>query len=206
MTVVKMSVVSMAAMLLAAPAVAQDAAAGKALFAPCVACHGENGEGNKDMNAPAIGGQEGWYVARQLANFKSGVRGADAKDTFGMQMKPMADTLADEAAIKNVAAYVASLRPAKPAATLGGDAAAGEAIYQTCAACHGADAGGQEAMNAPSLRNQHDWYLARQLQHFKDGVRGTNAKDTFGAQMKPMAETLVDEAAAKNVIAYIVSR
>ena len=31
---------------------AADAAAGKALFSSCVACHGAQAEGNKAMNAP----------------------------------------------------------------------------------------------------------------------------------------------------------
>ena len=93
----------------AAPAAAQDAAAGEALYGPCAACHGPGGGGNKDLNAPAIGGQEQWYLIRQLQNFKSGVRGAGTGDTFGAQMVPMAGTVADEQAAKNLAAYIATL-------------------------------------------------------------------------------------------------
>ncbi|MBQ31032.1 MAG: hypothetical protein CL923_00455 [Deltaproteobacteria bacterium] len=36
-------------------------------------------------------------------------RGAHPKDMFGMQMRPMAMTLANDAAVNNVAAYIASL-------------------------------------------------------------------------------------------------
>ena len=101
-----------AALLLmaAAPLAAQgNPAAGKALFATCAACHGANGEGNVALNAPPIAGQEAWYVARQLRNFKAGIRGG-ANDAFGAQMAPMAQTLPDEQAMKNVAAYIATLR------------------------------------------------------------------------------------------------
>ncbi|MEE8157339.1 MAG: c-type cytochrome, partial [Gammaproteobacteria bacterium] len=55
----------------------------------------------------------------------------------------------------------------------------------------------------PALAGQHDWYTVRQLQYFKDGIRGTASGDTFGAQMRPMAMTLADEQAMKDVAAYI---
>jgi cytochrome c oxidase subunit 2 len=46
---------------------------------------------------------------RQLQNFKNGVRGNNPKDTYGMQMAPMAQTLADDQAMADVAAYIKSL-------------------------------------------------------------------------------------------------
>jgi cytochrome c553 len=36
-------------------------------------------------------------------------------------------------------------------------------------------------------------------------VRGTNPADTSGALMRPMAQTLADEQAMKDVIAYIMT-
>jgi cytochrome c oxidase subunit 2 len=190
----------------ASPAHAEgDAAKGKAAYAVCEACHGKSGEGNQTLGAPRIAGQPAWYLARQLANFKSGARGSDPKDTFGAQMRPMAQTLADDAAIANVIAHIATLQAPAPAATVKGDAAAGKAGYATCAACHGANGEGNQALNAPPLAGQHDWYVVRQLQYFKSGLRGSDPKDTFGAQMKPMAATLADEAAINNVAAYIAT-
>ena len=53
-----------------------------------------------------------------------------------------------------------------------------------------------------SLSGQHDWYLVRQLQNFKGGIRGGSG-DSFGAQMVPMASLLADEQAMKDVAAYI---
>jgi len=73
-----------------------------------MACHGTNGEGNQALNAPKLGGLQDWYVARQLKNFKAGVRGSHAEDTFGKLMAPMAMVL-DDAAVNNVAAYIATL-------------------------------------------------------------------------------------------------
>lgn len=188
----------------AAPA-AGDAAKGEAAYKVCEACHGKNAEGNKDLGAPRLAGQEDWYLIRQLQNFKSGARGADPKDTFGTQMRPMAQTLADDAAIAAVVAYIGTLQAPEPEPTIKGDVEAGKAAYGTCAACHGAKGEGNKGLNAPSLAGQHDWYIARQLQNFKSGLRGSAPGDTFGAQMKPMAATLADQAAIDNVAAYIAT-
>ena len=187
------------------PALAQDAAAGEAAFQICKTCHGQQGEGQQALNAPALAGQFDWYLERQLQNFKAGIRGADPKDIYGAQMRPMSLTLADDAAIKNVVAHIKTLPEAKPPSTLGGDAAKGKALYTVCATCHGQKAEGQLVLNAPRLNNQQDWYLLRQLQNYKAGIRGRHPKDIYGAQMSPMAMTLVDEQAMKDVIAYINS-
>ena len=61
---------------------------------------------------------------------------------FGKMMAPMAATLADDTAIADVAAYIASLPDAPAAATIKGDVDKGRQRYATCAACHGADGRG----------------------------------------------------------------
>jgi cytochrome c oxidase subunit II len=86
-----------------------DAAAGKTAYATCAACHGPNGEGMVQMNAPKLAGQEDWYLVRQLANFKKGVRGADPKDTFGVQMRGMAGVLSSDKAVNDVVTYIGTL-------------------------------------------------------------------------------------------------
>lgn len=84
-----------------------------------------------------------------------------------------------------------------------GDANRGKALYTTCGACHGQQAEGMEALNAPALKGLETWYIVRQLQHFKQGIRGSNPKDTYGMQMAPMAQLLPDEQAMEDVAAYI---
>jgi cytochrome c oxidase subunit 2 len=84
-----------------------------------------------------------------------------------------------------------------------GDAAAGQAQYGVCAACHGQQGEGNQAMNAPKLAGQSDWYLRQQLANYKTGIRGTHQDDILGQQMRPMAMTLADNVAVNNVIAYI---
>ncbi|GAB5450395.1 MAG: c-type cytochrome [Halioglobus sp.] len=73
---------------------------------------------------------------------------------------------------------------------------AAPAAYQPCAACHGADAQGNPAMKAPALAGQEVAYLERQLGYFKSGIRGTDPRDSAGAQMKPMAIALSEQEVA----------
>jgi cytochrome c oxidase subunit 2 len=84
-----------------------------------------------------------------------------------------------------------------------GNATAGQANFAVCAACHGAQGEGNPLLNAPKTAGQSAWYLERQLNYFKQGVRGSHDDDLYGKQMAPMAATLVDDAAMQNVIAYI---
>jgi cytochrome c oxidase subunit II len=172
----------------------------------CAACHGANGEGNVALNAPRLSGQGAWYLERQLRLFKQGARGTHEKDMFGKMMAPMAATLADDTAIANVAAYIASLPDAPVATTIKGDVNNGRQRYATCAACHGAEGRGIAATNAPRLQGMSDWYMARQLKNFRDGVRGAHAQDIYGGQMALIAGMLADDAAIGDILAYINSR
>lgn len=88
---------------------AGDAERGKALYGVCSTCHGPSAEGLHEMNAPALAGREEWYIIRQLENFKSGTRGSDPNDIYGLQMAPMAQLLVDKQAMEDVAAYLKSL-------------------------------------------------------------------------------------------------
>jgi len=183
--------------------VAGDAEAGKALYAVCAACHGAQGEGNPAMNAPKLSGQGDWYLKRQLNYFKQGARGAHEKDVFGKQMAPMAATLADDAAMNNVVAYIKTLpdNPAQP--TLKNNAANGRNLYLTCGTCHGSDGRGIQATNAPRLAGMSDWYMVTQLSNFRQGIRGAHPKDMYGPQMASMAAILSDEQSIKDLVAYI---
>ena len=185
---------------------AGNAVAGKPLYAACAACHGAGGEGNLALNAPKLGGQGGWYLERQLRQFKQGARGTHDKDVFGKMMAPMAGVLADDAAIADVVAYIATLPDTPAEATVQGNVDTGRKRYATCAACHGADGRGIAATNAPRLQGMSDWYMARQMKNFREGVRGTHAQDIYGAQMALVAGMLADDAAVGDVLAYINSR
>lgn len=176
---------------------------GAQLFASCIACHGPKGEGNFETHAPAIAHQEDWYVARQLKAFRSGVRAAHPLDSIGRTMTPFAKMLSDND-INDLSGYLKTLNPPAPEPTLTGNIKRGKALYNdVCGSCHGAKAQGNLALNSPRLTGTQDWYLKRQLQNYKNDVRGTHPDDTYGAQMHPMAALLVDEESIDNVVAYI---
>lgn len=184
-----------------------DAAAtphsGSVLYRSCDSCHGKNGEGNQTIAAPPIAGLPAWYVEAQLVKFRSGHRGYHPDDTEGLRMRPMSRQMMSPGEVATVAAYVAALPKITPTSVLDGDAQAGQASYATCLACHGPTGQGNETLKSPPLTHLADWYILSQLKKFKAGHRGANPADITGNQMRPMAMTLADETAMKNVIAHI---
>lgn len=182
---------------------ASFAADGQKLFAQCVACHGNKGEGNTTLNAPAIAGQDAAYLERQLHNFRNRRRGTDKSDALGAQMQAAATVLTDDAVAK-VASYAANLPKTVNALPARGNLHNGNNQYQgKCGACHGGTAEGNPALKAPRLAGLDAPYIKRQFAHFRDGVRGTDPQDTPGRQMAMMAKTLPTERDLDDIIAFI---
>ncbi len=193
--------------LVGTPAVlaAGDAAKGKTLYNLCAACHGVNAEGTAALNAPANAGQDPWYMTRQLKNFRASIRGAHPDDTFGAQMRPMAMVLTSDQDIADVVAYIMSLELPDPPPTVDGDIELGKQAYETCIPCHGEFGQGAQALDAPRLSRQHDWYIVRQLENFRAGIRGTHQSDIYGAQMRIMSQMLESDERVRAVAAYIAT-
>ncbi|MFC4312422.1 c-type cytochrome [Steroidobacter flavus] len=169
----------------------------------CTVCHGAHGNGNPAIRAPKISAMEPWYLRRQLEAFRDGVRGTHPDDAAGHEMQPVGVRLRDEAAIDAAITYVSSFKPKTPPTTVAGDAARGRTLYVTCAPCHGQNGEGNQALSAPALADRTDWYLVTQLRNYKTGLRGSDHRDTNGAQMRALAETLPDTQAIDDVVAYI---
>ncbi|MBM0106742.1 cytochrome c [Steroidobacter sp. S1-65] len=177
---------------------------GEKLFAPCVACHGNKGEGNAALHAPAIAGQDAAYIERQLHNFRSRRRGADGSDALGAQMQAAATALGDDAAVAKIASYIAKLPRTFNAKPASGNLHNGNNLYQgKCGACHGGKAEGNPALQAPRLAGLDAAYIQRQFAHFRDGVRGVDPKDTPGRQMAMMAKTVATDRDLEDIIAFI---
>jgi len=176
---------------------------GQAAYAVCGSCHGQKGEGNEALNAPKIAGMGAWYLTRQLEYYQKGIRGKHEKDTYGMQMAPMASTLVGDTAVIDVSAYIQTLQAPEVVDTITGDVDRGSSYYVTCGTCHGKQGQGKRGLNAPKLAGQHDWYIKRQLQNFKQGIRGRHKKDLYGVQMLMMSRILRDEQAMDDIVAYI---
>ena len=62
------------------------------------------------MNAPRLKGMSDWYMVTQLKNFQQGIRGSHPQDIYGGQMALMAATLREERAIRNLVAYIGTLK------------------------------------------------------------------------------------------------
>jgi len=196
------------------------------LYEVCAFCHGPQGQGSERLDAPALAGMEAWYVERQLHNFRNRVRGMHAEDLTGLQMSIVSGMARNDASIRALAEYIAGMEPGAGVETLNGepvttgrpyvwhsdyaeftspepgDADRGAQAYITCGVCHGPAGEGNEALAAPKLTDIQDWYQARQLRYFKDGIRGRGAGDIYGAQMAAMSMTLTDQTIA-DLLAYI---
>ena len=129
--------------------VAYDPAAqqmGRMLFDDnCAACHGRAGKGNPLLGAPDLTdgdwlyGGDGNAITASIHDGRNGV------------MPPWASL--GEANVNHLVQYVLSLSGAPHDAAM---AAAGKPLFATCAACHGADGKGNQALGAPNLTD-HIW-------------------------------------------------
>jgi cbb3-type cytochrome c oxidase subunit III len=78
---------------------------------------------------------------------------------------------------------------------------ADQALYQLCASCHGAQAEGGVTDGSPGLNHLSAWYIERQLNNYRQGIRGD--EDDYARTMKPMAATLADATAVTAMANYI---
>jgi cytochrome c oxidase subunit II len=182
-----------------------DPAAGRLRFSVCGACHGLQGQGNKELGAPRIAGLPAWYTARQLQSFSNGMRGGPESDKTSRQMTTFALNLST-ADIANLSAYLESLPRTENLHEESDDAvaaAAGQAAYQQCATCHGPNAEGVEALGAPPLSGLNAWYFKKQLEDFKSGIRGYSATDTIAASMRAIAQSIDTQETADAIAAYL---
>jgi cytochrome c oxidase subunit 2 len=196
-----------------------DIQAGATLWKFCAFCHNADGLGQERSDAPKVAGDPAWYTERQLTKFRSRVRGSHPEDLPGMQMIVYAYPLIDEAAIRNMAAFIETMpaEPEDPApdrmvnrprnrpyewdsklaileAENPADAERGAELYATtCTQCHGAEGEGIEALGGPRLDNKQDWYLIRQLKYFKYGARGTHEDDIYGRLMAELGTPETDQ-------------
>jgi cytochrome c553/enamine deaminase RidA (YjgF/YER057c/UK114 family) len=178
-------------------------------FEQCLVCHGTYAAGNAAVPAPALNMLPAWYVRAQLLAYRSGVRGSHPDDDSGHVMQSVAAVLTDaqiDAAADFVTGY--PLQPGqRPADTgddgVGDDLARGRQLYGACAGCHGERTNGNEALAAPPLAGQAQWYLSQQLQHYRDGIRGAHPDDRWGAAMQMAAQALPSPEHIADVVAYI---
>lgn len=188
-----------------------DPVKGQELYKACAVCHGQNAEGLRATNSPRLNSLLDTYLIGQLEKFRTGLRGANAEDRFGVQMVPAAQSFPDKQAILDVVAYIVTLQSEQPSRTeLSGDVEKGSRDYQDCGVCHGLKAQGFKTLGTdmlgyevPRLAGQHDWYLIRQTENYRSGVRG-HPDDKAATQMRVRAKVLLrDDQTIRDIVAYI---
>ena len=138
---------------LSATELAKDSAAmgiGERLFVNnCAQCHGSDAHGSKGFpnltDSDWLGGSGPDYIAKTVSGGRIGV------------MPPMAAAVGSADDVKNVANYVLSL---SGSAHNNLAAQLGKLKFAACAACHGADGKGNQALGAPNLTDKvwlHGW-------------------------------------------------
>ena len=138
-----------------------SAARGATVFKACVACHGQDGNGQPARDVPAIAQQHQRVIAKQLVDYRHAER-------WDPQMESVAAShaLAGPRDIADVAAFISTQRRDKGRTGLGDgkQVEAGRSLYQReCAGCHGADGEGNGVTLVPRVAGQHYRYLLRQL-------------------------------------------
>jgi cytochrome c553 len=153
----------------AAARLTPDRLHGAELFQTCAACHGSAGRGTSDGAIPAIAGQHGSVILKQLVDFRHDRRWDERMAHFtDSHHLPTAQDLTD------VAAYASSL-PRFPSTDGIGDgtalAAGASAYFRVCEACHGPLGQGDVLRLRPRLAGQHYEYLLKQLTETAAGQR-----------------------------------
>lgn len=133
-------------------------------LAPCLACHGADGQ-SQTANVPSLGAQPAPYSLIQLFLFREKMRVA-------APMNEMTKELSDDE-LKSTAGALAALPAPKPPADsgdLGRLAKARVLIEQNhCNICHRPDFSGEG--NVPRLADQREDYLLQSLRDYKSGAR-----------------------------------
>jgi cytochrome c553 len=133
-------------------------------MAPCLACHGEDGQ-SPNENVPSLGAQQASYTVIQLYMFREKIRVTEP-------MNEMAKELTDSD-LQSIADALAALPAPKPP-TDPGDPARLQRAFATveqnhCNACHRPDFSGRESV--PRLADQREDYLLKTLREYKSGAR-----------------------------------
>ena len=194
----------LATLLLAISALSAPSLADDAYQTHCASCHDATGAGNPSLGAPNLTLFSSAYLQRQLRGFREGWR--DTTDPYTQTMSAAVGAL-DAGEVAEALLAIDRLPDsreisvAKPAA---GDTDRGADLYTAyCGACHGTNAGGNDALGAPSLLGLDAGYLVRQYRHFSEGRRGFHTDDHYGKQMNRLSRSLKDPSLIDDVSVYV---
>ncbi|OYV01124.1 MAG: cytochrome-c oxidase, cbb3-type subunit III [Burkholderiales bacterium PBB5] len=149
---------------------------GERLFANnCAQCHGADAHGSKGFpnltDSDWLGGSGPEYIAKTVTGGRQGM------------MPPMAAAVGTPDDVKNVANYVLSL---SGSAHNNVAAQLGKPKFAACAACHGPDGKGNQALGAPNLTDKvwlHGWGEDAVVAMVNNGK--TNVMPAFEKRLTP---------------------
>jgi cytochrome c oxidase cbb3-type subunit III len=166
---------------------------GKNLFAlNCSACHGSDARGAKGF--PNLTDQDWLWGGGEQTIYQTIAQGRDG-------LMPAWGPVLGHDGVENVMAYVLSLSGRRP-----GDAdvsaqtlAAGKAVFTTmCAACHGADGTGNQAVGGPNLTDKI-WLYGGSVKDIRETI--TNGRSNhMPAHLERLGDTKV-----RLLAAYVLS-
>lgn len=151
----------------------------------CVACHAP-GVASPIPNTPQLASQHAVYLAKQLNDYRKGLRS-------NAVMAPFVAQLTDEE-IPHVAAYFAAQEPVPGVVTDPSVLPLGRAIYEdgnpgrgvpACSGCHGDE--GEGTRRFPRLAGQDVGYTLEQMRLYAAGER-TNDRGLMQAVAERMSE------------------
>ncbi len=162
-------------------------AVGRNLFAnTCAQCHGSDARGARGF--PNLTDQVWLYSNDEASLLTTIMHGRQSV------MPALGAVVGDDAAITALATYVQSLSGRPVDRSL---AAAGKASYEmVCAACHGIDGKGMQALGSPNLTDA-EWLYSPDLATIRGGI-----VDGFASQM-PGMEPVLGEKRIRLVAAYV---
>jgi cytochrome c oxidase cbb3-type subunit III len=148
----------------------------------CAACHGSDARGSKGF--PNLTDKDWLYggsfedIQKSIAGGRNGV------------MPPMADAIGGGENVRNVAHYVLSLSDSPHDSVA---AQLGRAKFVACAACHGMDGKGNQAVGAPNLTDKiwlHGWgedAITAMINNGKNNVMPAHAGRLTPEQIRVLA-------------------
>jgi cytochrome c553 len=171
-----------------------DAKAGADKSGLCQGCHGGTGN-SEDATFPRLAGQYASYIAKQVNDFKNGLR------TNNETMAGMAATVESVQDALDIGAYFSSQKMAsKPLAPVDKNLASkGEKIFFNgipeknvygCVNCHG-ERGKGKAPNIsvfPVIGGQHRDYLIKELTDLRAGTRNNDPAGMMGNIAKGLSD------------------
>jgi cytochrome c553 len=161
-------------------------------LAPCLACHGENGQ-SETPEVPSLGAQPAFYVMVQLYMFRERLRIVEP-------MNAMTKGLTDDE-LRQMADVIAALPPPQPVEEPGDPARIerARALIQQhrCAFCHNPNFSG--AQQVPRLAGQREDYLVKALREYK-----SNARRAYDPAMADVLYAISDEQLVD--LAYFLAR